>query len=232
MPKAVTFSVDTREFQSALKKLYEYSKRTPADFCNKHAFYIARGATRLTPKADKASIATTLGESVITFQNNAKGRTVKGRGFRLVAGSGGSPLAAMIINKRQREKGLPGLYGKEMEKAVKAMIGARIRSVAFLKSGWLPAIRALAKIVKGASSFAGVKTYGQPKGSAEPATVGWRAICKIINSAGENKNNKGALHKYGAPALEQAVRDETASMNKRLEEIVKEAADKAGVKHG
>src|SRR5438105_15248985 len=66
------------------------------------------------------------------------------------------PFGAILINSRLGKKGEPGLSGPAMREALVRLIAARVRSVAFLKAGWLPAIRILDRIVndkEGAAPF-------------------------------------------------------------------------------
>jgi len=228
MANPVSFKFDSSEFDRTLRRYREFSKKDPAEICNTKAFFIARGATRLTPKADRAKIAAELGELVKMGKKRVISHLTR-------ADSAAVPLVALIINK-QRGKG-KGLYGAEMAEAMRKFIGRRMSSIAFLKSGWLPAIKALAALVpnkRGAPSLdRSAKVHGVEKGSAKPAREGgWKAVAQIVNSAGANQNNRGALITYGAPALQQAVEDETRSMLAYMEKKMKETADKAGVGHG
>lgn len=73
---------------------------------------------------------------------------------------------------------------------------------------------------------------GSEKGSATPATSGvWSVKATIENAAGDNRENHGALVKYGAPALQRAFDAESASMREYIEKKMRESATKAGIKH-
>ena len=57
-----TFTVDTREFDRVLKQYVDVNlKQSLAEIINTKAFYIARGAARLTPRADYQKMAKELG---------------------------------------------------------------------------------------------------------------------------------------------------------------------------
>lgn len=230
----MTFKLDMREFKATLNKYKELSKRDPATICNTKAFYIARRAVIETPKADKSQMQAELGRIIrIKKLQVQKLRTVTryGRFGQQVE----APLVALIINSRRGQHGEAGLYGSSMESAVTAFLNARFKSIAFLKSGWLPAIRALepfAEKIGGPRLQRGPTQVGAAKGSGTPAKDGfWTTKATIENSAGDNRNNKGALIKYGAPALQRAFDAESASMLQYMEKKMKETATKAGVKH-
>ena len=116
------------------------------------------------------------------------------------------------------------------------MVNARVRSVAFIRSGWLPALRRLARYSKYGRIKFGLedtgKQFGQAKGGVSVATKqqGWNARTYIWNAAGGEAKHKGAIRKYGLPALEQAFRQETASMKQYLEKKLRESAKESGIK--
>lgn len=206
---AVKFRINQREFNTTIKKYREVSKRDVATIVNTKAFFIARRAVIETPKAKK--------EEVSKF---FKGQT--------------AAIAGRIINKRRGERGEPGLYGKAMTIAVKMMMAARIRSVAFLKSGWLPAIKTLASLAekRGAPrQESSVRQIGQAKGRARPAREGsWFPRAIIENLASARHETKAALIRYGGPALQRAFDFETRSMKEYIERKLRDGAKACGIR--
>jgi hypothetical protein len=207
---------DQEQFDAALSECVAKSSRTATEVVNSHAYYIARKACWFTHKADKTEIQTSLGK-FITSKRHMTSRVAN----LAPARDYDAPLAALIVNARRGEKGLPGLYGAEMTRAIAAMLGARLRSIAFLKSGWLPAIRILEGYAtdksKGAPTDRDAVVRGQEKGSAIPAIDGHEVVAKIINSALAQGDEGGkALAKWGEAGLELAFYDETESMKQHL----------------
>jgi hypothetical protein len=195
-----------------------------ATIVNTKALFIARGAMIETPKADKRKIAAELGRIVRRGKRAGSVKLAKARDFD-------APLAALIVNKK-RGRGR-GLYGTAMAEAVRTLIASRMRSIAFLKSGWIPAIKALIPFAdrRGGPRQDRAVQYGRAKGSGTPAQEGiWKVKAIIENSAGDNKNNRDALLTYGGPALEKAVQNETASMKEYIERKLTESAKAAGIK--
>lgn len=224
----MSVKINDREFQSTLRKYILASSREVPDICNTKSFFIARRAVIETPKADKQEIKTNLG----SIKKNKDGsRTME---LTPSATNGDVPLAALIVNAKRGRRGLPGLYGSAMSEAIENMLGGRMRSVAFLKSAWLPAVRLLATLVKNKSGVARsdrtAREYGQPKGSAIPAREGFRVKAIIINSASSASDKVGALHKYGGPALQRAFDYETRSMKQYIADKLAGAAKTAGIR--
>jgi hypothetical protein len=221
---------DQSKFDSTLEEYSKVSKRTHAEIVNTKAFYIARKAIWFTPKADSYKMKQQLGGIVTVKAIGRKGKMVKRRQLQLVTASQhAAPLAALIVNARRGKQGMPGLYGKEMEKAIREMLAGRAKSVGFLKSGWLEAVHVLAPLVKdksGASpSDPAARQVGRPKGDATPAQPGDNPSAEIVNLASARRDYKGALIRFGEPALQQAITDEEFSMRDYIDSKMKPDAD-------
>ncbi len=237
---AVTFKVNTSEFTRTLRAYANISRREPAVICNTKAFYIARGATRETPKADAQKIKAELRGSRtknIILKSGKERRTKY-------------TLAQLIILARRAAAG-QSTKKKDMAEDVKKFIAARVRSVAFIKSGWLPAIKRLEPLAAriGAAPRLTKSTsgqqYGQAKGSAKPARENdVRAVCQITNDA--LPKSHGALLEriihhfhnpsrdkvltYAEPALQTAFDNEQGSMLKYIEDRSRANAKRLGIK--
>ena len=115
-----------------------------------------------------------------------------------------------------------------MGHAIAYLMGARRRSRAFLKAGWLPAVKILSQFKsvagKGSSTLpamGNIPKTGKDWGTAKAATPGWNVMAVIENAADlANQKTKwhmpthqpDALVKIGGPALQRAVDNEAASM--------------------
>jgi hypothetical protein len=225
---------DQSKFDETLEEYAKYSKRTHAQIVNTKAYYVARKALWFTPKADSYKMKQQLGGLVTVSRVNRKGRTVRRRQLQLVnstrQGLESAPLAALILNTRMGKKGIKGLYGSKMERAIKELLSSRYRSVAFIKSGWLGSIRALAPLVKDKSAAApadpSAKQVGRPKGEATPAADGENPTATIVNLASARRDEKGALIQFGQGPLMQALQDEDASMHEYIERKIAEDAER------
>jgi len=207
MSSPVSIRINTREFDRVLRQYLAVTKRDLPDVVNAKAFFIARRAVVETPKAKLGRMSRATG-------------AILGR----------------IVNKRRGKDGLKGLYGKEMSKVVEIIYAARRRSVAFLKSGWLPAIRKLelavpSKYRRGAArNDRSAKQVGKPKGSATVAREGWRVVAKIENAALAKHDKKEALSLFGGPALQRAFDYETQSMKEYIAKKLAASAKSLGIR--
>lgn len=211
----VTFKVNDKEFQRTLKEYARVCKsRTIPEIVNTKAFFIARRAVVETEKADAGKI-----------------RAFFNKGTQAIVGK--------IINFRRGQRGEKGLYGDEMKEAQAMMKAARLRSVAFIKSGWLPAIKTLSKLVpskRGAArSEEGDRTgrakiVGQEKGKAKPATGGWLAKAIITNMADARHDTRNALLVKGGAGLQKAIDYEEKKTREYIEEKLRRAAKDTGIK--
>lgn len=207
---AASFKLNTKEFDRTLRKYVETSSRTIPVIVNTKAYYIARRAVAETPMAETKGIRS-------FFHRNAR-------------------VPGMIINKKRGERGEKGLYGKEMEMAIKTMLASRLRARAFVKSGWLWAVKKLAPYaerISGPSLGMGrPKAVGKPKGSAEPAntSAGWRCRAKIINTVTAAWDTRNNVENIATPALQRAFNFERQSMIAYMERKLKHAARRSGIK--
>jgi hypothetical protein len=118
---------------------------------------------------------------------------------------------------------------------------ARARSIAFIKSGWIPArdiFKRFGYAGRGLppsepSSVGGPKVVGVPKGGAKPATNGlWKCTATFWNTASTKRDHKAALFEYGEPALLRAFEEEEADTMQEVERRLKEHAQKCGIRVG
>lgn len=226
----MSVKLDTSKFDEAFKRYVAITNRDLHTATNTTAYYIARKAVWFTEKANKEQVKSSL-VSVVTSQvTNRKGAVVTRRKKSLVkARDHDAPLAAVIINARRKRAGKKGLFGAQMKAAVREMIAARVRSVAYIKSGWIPAIRTLEGVAdkgKQPRIDSSAKQLGKPKGYAVPARgLSWTPVAKIVNEAYAKRDKKDAFGKVGGGGLQMAIDDETASKNQYIEDKMKERAE-------
>lgn len=224
------------DFRATLKQYVRVSKRTLPEICNSKAFYIALRAIIETPKANKLAIGKGLSRLIYDFSGDRRSFKTAKR-FGRFGQEYEVPIAALLVNKLRGERNLPGLYGPAMKKAITQLIAVRQRSVAFLKSGWIPAVKKLAIVVKNKSGAPplerDVKVIGRPKGRAIPARDGMVVTALIENAIGSEGANRGktdAMVKYAMPALERSIAYESATTREIIAQRLKEAAHSVGIK--
>lgn len=243
MANAVTFRVRSEEFTRTLNQYAGLTKKTPAEICNKKAYFILRRAIWYTHKASIESMREKLGESKAMELHLIKSGKRFSRSKKNIKSffdrgeaKTSAPLLALIVNKR-RGKGR-GLYGAAMLAELRKVWNARARSIAFIKSGWITA-RDIFKAFGGGgrglptsegTAVGGPKVIGVPKGGGTLASVVWRAKAVFWNSASAKRDHKQALYKYGEPALQRAFDEETADTMQEVERRLKEQAQACGIK--
>lgn len=239
-PPTVVFKIDMTEFDRALALYLSVSKQSMADIINRKAYWIARRAFFETPVTPRAIITSGLGQIRRSKKQIYTGNLRK---VSVQSGGGEAPLVALIINSQRGNKGEKGLFGDAMKRAVAAFIGSRLKSRAFLKSGWLPAIRTMEPFAKGSKAGLppmdrSVKQLGPPHGSATPAGEGWSVNATIENTADLDHfrfqyhvptHNPDALVRFGGPALQRAFDKEAESMLEHVAEVQTENAKKIGI---
>lgn len=211
--------LDTKEFDRVLAAYKQFTKRSVAEICNAKAYFVAKQAILDTVKSDKTKITNELNSPSKIAPN--------------------VPLAAIIVNKRAKAAGKSGLFGNAMKSAIKKLIGARNRSINFLRSGWIPAIKLLDYHLKsGDISFSRrympksdnkTKQYGQPKGSAIYARKNTeKTFAQITNSVSGGKHNSdnSQVNPLILQGLQKAINKEVASMRIYIERKYNEFLNK------
>jgi hypothetical protein len=184
----LTTSVNNAEFNRALQAAAKESSRTYPQVVNGQSLALASRALRATMKADANKIAYQLGQVATQKKVSKKGRV----SFKRIYADTNNTLAHKIVVARLRQRGQPIPDAAEVDRMAKRMRGARLRAVAFIRSGWVYAIRTLATQVgyrdaRGGRPRAGeaARMTGTQKGYAKPApkTSGDVAACEIANTA-------------------------------------------------
>lgn len=203
--------VDTTQFDRKWKEYLKYSKRALTESVNQKAYFIARNAVNVTKAVSKEEIRKDLEAASKKFP--------------------GVPIAAIMVNVTNKKKGKKGLRGAAMRTAVEKFIRIRQSHRNFLRSGWLPAVKELEKVVPkktgkkipGAITRSGRKLYGGSKAamqSMKPSATIWNSIW--------SKTNKGTVDKHLIKGAQDALDLETKSMEAYILKKLEAAKRKAG----
>jgi len=249
MASPVTIRINHREFDRSLRQYSTLSKRTPAEICNAKAYFINRRALWHTKKADAERIKQELGAHDVSILKKSKrgDRWLRSKRKSFVFDSKGDamPRLAYIILARLRKAGkLSSLRMEDLHAKMVRVLNARLRSVAFIKSGFI-APREHFKawcISQGVSiggkglppnepsRIGGPKQIGSPKGGATAAQANWIARATFYNAADAKRDTKGSLQKHAGPAMERAFAEETADTMAYVEKRLKQHARACGIK--
>ena len=126
---------------------------------------------------------------------------------------------------------------KDAKLASKQIIAARLRSVSFIASGWLAAIRDLLPLVPGRDrppkSPRNARQSGQPKGYGKGALSAASIVSRIRAVAGNTainpKRNPRRAFIIAQRGAELAVQQTTADKQAYIDRKLKEAGQKTGV---
>jgi hypothetical protein len=206
--------IDTREFDAALKQCIATTSRTLAKAINDKAGGVAFRAYNATPKAERSRIAAEFNaryDPVI----GKRGKPTKRK--KLVVTN--QPRARALLVAQLRRQGKLGSV-RNLGAMVNAFVSRRIASAGFLRSGWIPAIRALAK----GSVFEPKK--GRPVGRALVAKDSLSPLAEIENNATPKEKSKSpSAERILTLALQKAFREETGDMQGYLARKAQEAAN-------
>lgn len=241
------FRVNTSEFNSAIRLLAAAKKKDLATVVNKKLYYVAKRSVWYTHVANYERIANELG------QNYQRATGKRSNSFKMIKHSTrnnareyNAPLAAILVNYYRGKIGKVGLRGAEMIKEVQRFVGKRLRSIGFIKAGWIAARDAFkqkAKIlsapegtIAGKTKRAGVARLG----GGIPAVPNDKVYAAIWNQSnylkdknpetGQPYGHEKALMKYAFPALKRAFIEELADTKKELEKELRKSARATGVK--
>lgn len=251
----VTFRINPaseRAFADALKQLAYAKNKNMSDVANKKLYYTARRAVWYTQVANASKIANELGQNVTAAKGKRAGSvTMKGQSLfnnRIRKDGTEESLAERLVNFYRVKLGKKGISGDKLKKAARALVGARLRSIGFLKAGWVAsrdAMKRQAKImsapegtVAGGSKRAGVARLGGAMAAQKDRNKAFAAIWNQASYGNRPNKSRGnepyghdaALIRYGLPALERAFRDETADTMQELERTMKKSAQSLGIK--
>lgn len=190
----VKIHFDTREFDAAIRSYMRHSQRDFAEVLNQKGYSVTLTASKVTFKTTANRIRHDIEQNELAI---AKG-----------------------INKSRKLAGLKGLRGAEMAEAIKQEEKARIRSIAFLRSGWLVAVGSLAKAIgKPFRRAKGVAHFGDKlQGGAIAAIPGDRPQVEFWHATiSKFTRNVFNVRHYVEAGLDFALKQEMRRMAQYIE---------------
>jgi len=185
MGTAPTLSINKAAFGRALNKYANEAEKAIKDTYNSRMLDLVIKANFHTPKANRAKI-------ISEFRR----------------------MGPAIVAYRRELAGKGSLNAVEMKDEVKRVRGAVLRSLGFVRSGWVPAMRAFSRAKtrmggKTASIRNTKEQFGADKGFGKPATKRVKPVALAVNTV-------PAAAFVGQKALARALAEVTAGMTKRL----------------
>jgi|TARA_Y100000310_G_scaffold276414_1_gene293524 hypothetical protein len=207
------------KFHRMMKDYLRLSSKSFAEAMNYKAYMIALVALKKTKAKTAKAVEKWWWTDRFSTRGKHKAKFGNSKGTALV------PKLASVWGGLNR-----GNSRSELEAEIKDIANRRKKGVGFLRSGWLPAIRALAqhtggKVKKAPKTVKMRKPYGRAK-KAKKAR-GLKALATIENYTGKHSESSAeALLKYGKPALEIAIQTEARETVKYLARKLNKDADK------
>ena len=194
--------IDTTEFDRTMLEYIKHSKKSIPEALNQKAYWVAKGAIKATRVANK--------DKITGFVKDWK------------------KSGAAIIKSFNLETDRSGSWTrKEVQKRMRQ---ARHKSIGYLRSGWLPTLRATGGWCrpKQKRTFKGVRQKGRKKGSVRIARKVWDSVVTMTNTTGYTKRQEAAARRFVRPALQLAITREATSMKVYSERKQREALGRAG----
>jgi len=224
---------DQTRFDDALRQAIEQTKaQAVPGLINRKAFWVALKAMKYTPKVDRERIARELATVVhVHRKGGGSGDVPIGWVIAAKRASKGWQEAKMARGQRsKRRTSALKLWRARIKKTFEVMLGKRVRSAGFMKSGWLTVIRRMSryggsKAQSYKADAEGIKTWEPPKGRATPAVKSDTPFARIESSAASRRDKTGGFIRKGSAALKKAFDEEAASMIQHMESTLKPIAD-------
>lgn len=188
--------VSLASFRAALGEYMQVCKRDVVEIVNRRALNLAFRAAQFTPTADRNAVAQLVGVR--------------------------NPYALAVWNLKRAGKKIPKRH--QMEKVVSRLISARVRTVGFIRGGWVKAGRRVAELVRIRAPRIG-SLRGPGKGDAVVADI-LNLTAEIINrSVSKSPTSVAALRRYGGQGLNAALAFEARDMREYIARKLKQRAD-------
>lgn len=228
MADNITLKLETKRFETTLRRYAASSKRTVREVINRAALNVAFEAMDLTKRANADDIKRLGTKSdpkrLVWYKYIAKvisqtGYIIKKNRFKTVTVDGKKKR----VLSHTEEKGIHGRYTVEQARMVSDKIKAsRLRGIGYVASGFLPAVEHFWRRVKDKPFRRGraPKQYGAPNGIAREGGSEWNPLAHFENRA------TGSV-KVATAALQSAFRKVGIDMADYLQKKMKRNAQEA-----
>ena len=221
------FEIDRRdlaELESAAQRYVAATQHTAEYTVNKVLQNIAGWSAHYTRKADYDQLRAEMELTYRTTYKKDPSRQLKVPKLDTSAAALRNTVAAARHAARLRLAGKPIPPAAEFYRGVARMIAKTLRSIAFMKSGWLPAFQALrrsqvAAALNESSAFGGRQRPGYG-GYVRAALTSTGVSGEIFNTSinPHNHTSEAALLTYGGMGMDAAITEVTGKFNQWADE--------------
>jgi hypothetical protein len=213
----VSVYVPSAKFKEVLNTYAAGSKRRFQDSIYSRLRDVIIRAYKYTKVAARAVIAQRLGAIAARVSRSRKDGKFRFRGHVTTEKS----LAYRIVQKRHYDAQGKGMPDKEAARAADKFIKAVLKTVGFIRSGWIPVLRRLNSKLKDGSGadFQAGEQKGRPKGFLRES----KSAEQLMLEAG---NTTKVAAPIGGEALSRAFAEVQANMERKISESMKPELDK------
>ncbi len=201
----MTMDFERAEFNAAIAGAIKFSSRSFTEVVNGQMLSVAIKAMRHTRKVPATIIRSQLGQTALPSNFDRKSFTAGGQAVsftrKSVQGKNrftGKSVAWAIVQARHKKTYGHIMPDKHAKRMADKLIKARVKASGFVKSGWVPIIRTMFRVVKGSDRRSSSGTLregrlkGRPKGSVIPARTA-RGLAEAVFEHSANNNERRAL---------------------------------------
>jgi hypothetical protein len=199
---------------------------------NKKGYFLARRAVTTTRKKEPFQITRELGKVVMaTRKDGSTGLVPVGFVVAAIRAAHNWAEAKMTRGeKNKRSVTTKRAWLMRLRKKFSSMLGGRKQAAGYMALGWHSVVMGLAPYVRNKSGQPYMqnpaRAHGRPKGRVKLAVPGSPSVM-IENIAQARSEKRAGLLRLGGPDLDKAFVEETADMNRFLdEEALKEETER------
>lgn len=233
----MSLTIDSREFEAALREYMPHTKRDLAEVINQKAYSICVAASKITHAASYQKMLMEVGP-IATEIIGQRVRITKHKGVKrgklitrkVFASTDTGPRMALIVNRRLGRQGKPGLYGPDMREAVESKWTTRARAIGFVRAGWLAPLFAMAGALGIKARTPSKKMFERSdikaRGWAKSAKASINPTAEFWNSSGSPITTKDLAPEVASDGLEKAIAQEIQRMGEHVAKKLQERANK------
>lgn len=233
---SATLSLNLAEFNRVLDLAAMHSERTYHEITNSAAADVARRAVLNTRKASAEKISMMLGQVATQISLSKRGKSAGKFKGRKQYSSRQSILLYRIVNARRIKAGQPPIFGDEMSRESRQVRAAILRSVGFVRSGWIWALKDLSTggINARATDRIREQVYGKKKGYCKLALRSFSSMVtteignsSLVNPGKFSHRNTSALS-IAEDGLARAAAESTQDRIRHVKEKLGKALQPFG----
>jgi hypothetical protein len=217
---SASFTLETKEFQQAVRECLASTSRELSVAVNSRMFAIAVKAFKAMRPIDKAGRRKVVEAYLRAPPSKArvKWRIRRGNDFQPVS------LANLLVQKLRGERGEKGLYGQELRKATESFIKTEKSRVGYLRSAFSGLAARFARFAQQPAPKGG--RYRAMKQRHKAAQPGFNPVAEMNATASIASGQSGNVSREYEAALRVAMASELEEMKAHIAKKMQAVADR------